>query len=75
VTGEEAIRLVARHALIRMVENYLSDDWEMYADIGESDWEAVVETARALVVEPPRTLYDQAYEFLAARAENGGPGS
>jgi len=74
-TAKDAIDIVARHALIHLVEQHMSDDWDLYADIGEFDWEAVVEAARALVVEPSQAAYDAAYEFLAARAETTESGS
>jgi len=74
-TAKDAIDIVARHALIYLVEQFLSDEWDAYPDIGEDDWETIVEAAHALVVEPSEAAYDKAYEFLAARADNNEPGS
>lgn len=75
MNAEEAIRIVARHALVRSIEQHLDDDWDMYPDIGESDWDRVCSAARAMVVEPTDTTYGKAYKFLADRADHSEVGS
>jgi|GEM_PF-5753478 len=67
-----ATRVVARDAIARILvcaEEEL--DWGYYPEIGEYDWERVVEAVRNLRPAPPdRVTFNAAYEILKARADS-----
>lgn len=44
-------------------------DWGDYPEIGEYDWEAVIEEVCGIVPEVNRDAYQEAYDLLAARAD------
>lgn len=65
MTPEKAIEIVARQALAEAVEDLA---WEDYPEIGEHDWERVLDAAADLAQYP--VGYLAAYELLEARAEH-----
>lgn len=68
----QAIETVARRVLFVLVdtEYYGADVWEDFPEIGEHDWDRVVDQARALVggLNPSGSLYADAYAHLKSRA-------
>lgn len=67
---EQAIDTVARRYVARRLA--LADiGWEDFADIGEHDWDRVVDRATELIKELDRGQgpYEAAYELLKRRAE------
>lgn len=79
------IQTVARKVLVAQLED-VANLWEDYPDLGEWDWEAVVEEVKRIAddLAPDEGNYERAYAQLAARAENdfeaalkqtGDPGS
>lgn len=76
---EEALAEVARHIIHSALAYYGEDgdEWEQYPDIGEHDWERIVEMVREAGVRyeaPPRCATDpwplrDALDLLRHRAE------
>ena len=64
-----AIGVIAQHALANRSES-VEDYWENYPEIGEQDWEAIVQHADELRGSPDDEDYREAYALLAARAEH-----
>jgi hypothetical protein len=63
-----AIEAVARHIVATAVEHYLDDDrWGDYAELGEHDFKAAADRARALTPYPDD--YNSAYLFLEELAD------
>lgn len=70
MTVDEAITIVARAAIAAIVASAsVEDSWESFPEIGEDDWEAVVQRAEELTV-PTAAEYEEAYALLSARAES-----
>lgn len=65
---DEAIDIVARHVIARAAEDFTADGWEIYDEIGDDDWHAVVDRVDALSEWPDQAQYEAAYDFLAGRA-------
>jgi hypothetical protein len=69
--GKRAIRTVAHYA-IYMATRGESDGcavaWENYPEIGENDWQDVLDVIDALAKNP--SGFDAAYALLTARAEH-----
>lgn len=60
---------VARHLLRGLVEDALeSDIWGLCPEIGEGDFELVLNQLGRLVLPVPQDIYQAAYDRLAARA-------
>lgn len=64
---DTAAETVAAHALHHWA--VYGFEWDMYPEIGEHDWQHVLEYARALTPAPDPEQFKQAYAFLEARAE------
>jgi len=71
VTPEQAIDIIARTALAADSSS-VEDAWENYPEIGEEDWEWVIQRAEELRVYPSDDEYREAYALLSARAEHEG---
>ena len=69
MTTEEAIEVVAQHVAAYLAED-ACDNWGCYPEIGEADWDAVIERLDVLVKFPPVDEYDEAYQILAYRANS-----
>lgn len=69
----EAVDIVARGVITRLVEWDLDDAWGSYLDeLGEHDWGAVRRRVVVLLSQshPDPDAYEAACRFLASRAEN-----
>ena len=66
MTTEEAIAIVAERALWAAAQEI---EWADYGDIGEHDWDRVLEEIDRRSEAPNLDLYQEAYDHLAARAE------
>lgn len=55
----------ARHLLLRGLERV---EWEDFPEVGEHDWNEVMEMAKNLATVPTTPTFQQAYDVLAARA-------
>jgi len=55
----------ARHLLLRGLERV---EWEDFPEVGEHDWNEVMEMAKNLANVPTMPTFQQAYDVLAARA-------
>lgn len=65
---QECIDIVARR-IAWAIFDYEKALWEDYPDIGEDDWDRVVEAVEKFAPEPPNTIEcDDAYRFLARSA-------
>lgn len=62
---QRAIEVVAAFALA----NYATEiaDWEDFPEVGEHDWERVVEEMRRLAPFPERGSFERAYKILEER--------
>ena len=69
MTPEQAIDIVASHAVATAVEDICEDGWEDYDEIGEYDWEDVCATMRTRHPFPDPAKYDEAVKVLAARCD------
>lgn len=69
MTGDEAIEIIARHAVARSVESLAEEGWDFYPEIGEHDWERIVAKAQELRPWPEAAEFKEAYKLLEARAE------
>lgn len=68
MTTEQAVDIMAADLLRALLENHGGDSWGDYPDIGEGDWESVLEHAKAIVDAHRSVDTAGAYEHLAARA-------
>lgn len=72
---QNAIETVARYIVGRAYSNPAASvhdiDWEDYPDIGERDWQRVVDRAVAITADlrGNREAYQAAYDLLGHRAE------
>lgn len=67
----EAIEIVARTAIAQCVDTELRDGlWEMYPEIGESDWTEIESQMEAIANanHPGHEQFAAAYEYLSGRA-------
>lgn len=75
VTPDDAIATVARYVVARSyggpAETVVEIDWSDYPEIGEHDWQAVLDRANELVtnLRPDEETYQQAYRLLADQAD------
>lgn len=74
LTPEQAREIVSRHIVYAALADSLDAGivgWENFPEIGEHDWAAVTERAKALVGEFRATegTFVSAYSVLAARAD------
>jgi hypothetical protein len=67
-TGEFAIEVVARMAMFNALDKI---EWSDYPDIGEHDWQQVLDRIEVLgcAWKPMDDDYAEAYAFLESRAE------
>lgn len=67
----EAIRVVAQHAIWAAVEDRIGQMWEMYPEVGEHDWSRITQEFVTMLAEgvghPDRGEFDVAYAHLAER--------
>lgn len=75
ITLQSAIDAVARRIVRRVVRDAIeiqvaAFEWEDYPEIGESDWERVLDRAEEISsrAAPSNGEYEAAYKFLADRA-------
>ena len=47
---------------------FVDEDWGEYPELGQNDWERVIERVEALAPHPPAEQYMEAYALLEARA-------
>ena len=72
---DPAVDVVARYIVARSyggpAATVIEIDWSDYPEIGEHDWQAVIERADELItaLRPSDETYRQAYKTLADRAE------
>ena len=69
MTLEEAIQIAARHALAIAADS-IREGWDSYPEVGENDWERVVDAAIVLAPWPPVGEFVRAYKLLSERAES-----
>lgn len=62
-----AIEIIAREAIARKAKS-VEDSWEDFPEIGEQDWEMVVQCADERLLAPTVEEYEWAYALLSARA-------
>ena len=62
-----AIDIIARAAIARVAES-IEDEWENFPEIGEQDWEMVVQCAEEMLLGPTVEEYEWAYALLSARS-------
>lgn len=78
MTPDEAIEIVARHHISSTIRAAMDTDyrgWDNYPEIGERDWRRISDLAEKLTPpEPSRDMYEQAYELLADRTDDGPEG-
>ncbi len=76
MTPEQAIDIVARHAVAQWADGFgEDDDWEsLYPEIGELDFNDVAAAVQAKHPFPSAAEFDEAYALLAARAEHSPEG-
>lgn len=71
MSDQGAIRTVARRAIIDCVVDTIDTMWEMYPDIGEDDWDNVVDEVALILranIKTPDEEFDEAYALLGKRA-------
>lgn len=69
MTPEEAINVLARHMIATTVEFASEDAWgNLYPEIGERDFDLVVDTAMEMVKGIEPSEYREAYALLEKRA-------
>jgi hypothetical protein len=66
--------IVARRVLGDLVREAIEegDLWSSYPEIGENDWNVVLDQLQHLVTAVPRDIHDAAYARLEARATSMG---
>jgi hypothetical protein len=74
-TTAAAIALVARAVAWRLIDGACDfgaapDNWSSYPEIGENDWEAVVNVMRGLIAAPADEEFTGAYAHLESRAKD-----
>jgi hypothetical protein len=67
------VKMVARRVLRDLVEAELGDRWGNYPEIGEDDWQDVMEKVKELVedLNPDTDVFTAAYGRLEQRATSG----
>lgn len=65
LTDEAAIDIIARHAVNAKIDEL---DWGLYPEISQSDWDRVIDRARALLDAPTREEFETAYDRLETKA-------
>jgi hypothetical protein len=70
----EAIDTLARQCVADVIESNTDATelgWESYPEVGEQDWEAIVDRVRQVAksIQPSIFQRNAAYEFLSARSE------
>lgn len=65
MTDTEAVAIMARVVLASGIRY---SDWESYPEIGEHDWERVIDRAVELAHGPSAEKFKEAYDLLTARA-------
>lgn len=65
-----AIRTVAAQVLHNVLSEELTDKWDSYPEIGENDWQRVVQECLSyLPPQPAMSEFVEAYTLLQERAE------
>ena len=70
MTPEQAIRIIALHVITTGAEGACEDGWGNYPELGEGDWESVVQTVKEIARWPEAAEYRAAYAVLEARAND-----
>jgi hypothetical protein len=65
----DAIGVVARHVAAYLIEQEVGEAWESFPEIGEDDWQDVVDRVGRMVRFPDRDAYAAAYALLQSRAQ------
>lgn len=68
MTVTEAIAIVAQHVLANTASAN-DDQWENYAEVGEEDWEAIMQHVTELTVYPDTEQFNAAMALLGSRAD------
>lgn len=68
MTINEAIKVMAGWALARAAEKAAEDDWELYEEVGENDWERIAYELRGLAPYPGKVDMARALDVLRERA-------
>lgn len=63
----EAIDTLARLVLLHGI---CAVEWEDYPDIGEDDWERIMDRAGEMIKEPSAQEFTKAYAHLSTRAKD-----
>ena len=67
--ADRAITTVAEQAIHEATrDGGRVPEWEDYPEIGENDWQAVLDRVDRMTWAPDQAKYDAAYALLAARA-------
>lgn len=66
---EEAINVIARVILGKAVADARDDGWQDYPELGEYDWDRVVERAKEIAADPSFDEFEAAYDFLTNRGD------
>lgn len=71
MSGQVPIEIVAEEAIGRFLEEAAFAEWEDFAEVGEYDWDRVLEVIKrkAKEIRPKPEVFQEAYEWLAARAD------
>jgi hypothetical protein len=71
MSGQVPIEIVAEEAIGRFLEDAAFAEWEDFAEVGEYDWDRVLEVIKrkAKEIRPKPEIFQEAYEWLASRAE------
>lgn len=69
MSTERAIDFVAANFLSSLVSLYGGDCWDSYPDLGENDWERVLDRAAEIADDPGVAAFNAAYAVLKARAD------
>ena len=67
MTEDEAIETVARAVLAESIDDL--DAWDSWPEVGEHDWERIVNKVEELAPEVEPKRLDEAMALLKARAE------
>lgn len=67
---DHAISAVSRRVVTNLVSEHIGEEWENYPELGERDWQRVMDDALRRVgeLDPSPDVYHNAYEHLSQRA-------
>ena len=69
----EAVDIVAHHLVAALVSQWAGGEWDMYPEISEDDWDAIVKRTEQIAdnMRPDTIGFDAAYQYLEERADHG----